>query len=162
MRFTRPLFSVVAVLTWALMATFLAGPAQAAAPADRHGGDRVLVAPPAPQGAAARPVPAAVSPTISPSTRWIHRAENETFDCNAGNLCLEVWDPTVAKWKVFFLYTCNRYSLSNWLGTGYYLNKQTGSVTSYFYNAQGQVLRAFTPPQVGTQDWDPVWSVRNC
>ena len=163
MRAKRSLFGVIAVVAWALLAAFATGPAHAAAGSGSRAGGTVQVTPPAPHDAGALAArAAAVSPTISPATNWIHRAENEEFDCKAGNLCLEVWDPTVSKWKVFFLYTCNRYSLSNWLNSGYYLNKQTGSVTSYFYGAQGQVLRAFSPPQVGTQDWNPVWSVRNC
>lgn len=162
MRAKRSLLSIIAVVAWALPAAFSTGSAQAATTPATHAGDRVQVAPPAPHGAASRSAPAAVSPTISPAANWIHRAEGELFDCTAGNLCVEVWDPTVSKWKIFFLYNCNRYSLSHWLGDGYYLNKQTGSVTSYFYGAQGQVLRAFSPPQVGTQDWNPVWSIRNC
>jgi len=162
MRAKRSLLGIIGVVAWLLLATFSTGPAQAATAPGTQTGDRVQVAPPAPHGAGAQSAVAAVSPTISPAANWIHRAEDEQFECKAGNLCVEAWDPTVGKWKIFFLYTCNRYYLSDWYNDGYYLNKQTGSVTSYFYGAQGQVLRAFSPPQVGTQDWSPVWSIRNC
>ncbi|MFJ9907395.1 hypothetical protein ACIRVK_31640 [Streptomyces sp. NPDC101152] len=149
MRAKRSLPGTIGVLACLLTALFATAPAQAATAPVPRAADHVQVA-------------AALSPTISPAADYIYRADDETFTCSPGNLCLEVWDPTVSKWKVYFLYTCARYSLSHWNGDGYYLNKQTGSVTSYLYDANGNVLRAFSPPQVGTQDWGPVWSVRNC
>ncbi|MEU9246521.1 hypothetical protein [Streptomyces shenzhenensis] len=149
MRAKRSLLGSIGVVVCTLMAVLTTGPAQAAiAPGPRTSDHAQTVA--------------AVSPTISPATDVSYRADDQTFTCGAGNLCLEVWDQTVSKWKIFYLYNCNRYYLSNWYGDGYYLNKQTGSVTSYLYDANGNVLRAFSPPQVGTQNWDPVWSVRNC
>jgi hypothetical protein len=149
MRDKRPLPGILAVAACMLLAAFSTAPAQAATGSGPDASVRTQAV-------------AAVSPTISTAANFIYRAEDEQFTCTAGNLCVEVRDPTVSKWKIFFLYTCNRYYLSDWYGDGYYLNKQTGSVTSYFYGAQGQVLRSFSPPQVGTQDWDPVWSIRNC
>ncbi|MFD4874387.1 hypothetical protein ACFWOB_13555 [Streptomyces sp. NPDC058420] len=149
MRAKRSLLGIIGVMISLLMAVFATGPAQAATASGPRTSDHVQAA-------------AAVSPTISPSTTVSYRTDDQTFTCGAGNLCLEVWDQTVSKWKIFYLYNCNRYSLSNWTGNGYYLNKQTGSVTSYFYDANGNVLRSFSPPQVGDQDWNPVWSVRNC
>lgn len=164
MRSKRSFLGIVGVLAWILMAVVSTGPAQAAtASANGVSGD-VRIAPPAPHDGGTRSAraEAAVSPTVSPAAHFIHRADGELFDCAPGNLCVEVWDPTVSKWKIFFLYHCNRYWLSDWHGNGYYLNKQTGGVTSYFYGQGGDVRRAVTPPQVGTQDWTPVWSIRNC
>jgi hypothetical protein len=164
MRSKRSFLGIVGVLAWILTAVVSTGTAQAAAAPGNGVSVDVRVAPAAPHGAgtlSARGA-AAVSPTIRPAVRFIHRADGELFHCDPGNLCVEVWDPTVSKWKIFFLYTCNRYYVSNWHGDGYYLNKQTGGVTSYFYGESGNVLRSFTPPQVGTQDWTPVWSIRNC
>ncbi|MER6221938.1 hypothetical protein ACWCYL_15615 [Streptomyces sp. 900105755] len=149
MRAKRSLLGIIGVLACTLTAVFATGPAQAATASGPRTSNHAQAA-------------AAVSPTISPSTTVSYRTDDQTFTCGPGNLCLEVWDPTVSKWKIFYLYNCNRYYLSNWYGNGYYLNKQTGSVTSYLYDANGNVLRAFSPPQVGDQNWDPVWSVRNC
>ncbi|MGY5046535.1 hypothetical protein ACWDE0_12880 [Streptomyces sp. 900105755] len=149
MRAKRSLLGIIGVVVCLLMAPLATGPAQAATASG-------------PRTSASAQVAAAVSPTISPATTVSYRTDDQTFTCGAGNLCLEVRDPTVSKWKIFYLYNCNRYYLSNWYGNGYYLNKQTGSVTSYLYDANGNVLRAFSPPQVGEQDWNPVWSVRNC
>ncbi|MFF7475751.1 hypothetical protein [Streptomyces sp. NPDC008092] len=149
MRAKRSLLGIIGVVVCLLMAVLATGPAQAATASASRSSNHAQAA-------------AAVSPTISPSTTVSYRTDDETFTCASGNLCLEVWDPTVSKWKIFYLYNCNRYYLSNWYGNGYYLNKQTGTVTSYLYDANGNVLRAFSPPQVGDQDWNPVWSVRNC
>ncbi|MEU1892792.1 hypothetical protein [Streptomyces pristinaespiralis] len=164
MRSKRSFLGIVGVLAWILMAVVSTGSAQAATASGNGVSGDVRIAPPAPHDGGTRSAraEAAVSPTVSPAAHFIHRADGELFDCDPGNLCVEVWDPTVSKWKIFFLYHCNRYWLSDWHGNGYYLNKQTGGVTSYFYGQGGDVLRAFTPPQVGTQDWTPVWSIRNC
>ncbi|ALC18949.1 hypothetical protein ACH46N_05580 [Streptomyces pristinaespiralis] len=164
MRSKRSFLGIVGVLAWTLMAVVSTGSAQAATASGNGVSGDVRIAPPAPHDGGTRSAraEAAVSPTVSPAAHFIHRADGELFDCAPGNLCVEVWDPTVSKWKIFFLYHCNRYWLSDWHGNGYYLNKQTGGVTSYFYGQGGDVRRAFTPPQVGTQDWTPVWSIRNC
>ncbi|MDR7320214.1 MULTISPECIES: hypothetical protein [Catenuloplanes] len=63
----------------------------------------------------------------------------------AGGRHGRVWDPTVSNWKVFDLYTCNRYHFSYWDGPGLYLNHQTGSAVSSVYNQSGGVLHTFTP-----------------
>ncbi|MFI9462128.1 hypothetical protein [Streptomyces xiamenensis] len=108
---------------------------------------------------------AAVSPTISPSAPFIHVSAGAQYTCESGNLCTAVWDPVVTKWKVFKLYNCNRYSLSNWLdgGDGTYRNTQTGNPTSYFYNQSGGVITSFKPfSGQRYQNWAPVWSIRNC
>ncbi|GAA4064981.1 hypothetical protein GCM10022233_44360 [Streptomyces shaanxiensis] len=159
-RAQRSVLGVIGALILALAAVFAAGPAQAASSSTN-----AAVAPPAPQGAQAADVSiAAVSPGISPAANFIHVAAGGTFDCTSGSLCAAVWDPTTSDWKIYYLYTCARYSLSNWNGTGYYFDEQTGGVTSYFYGQSGNVLRSFKPDG-GIRhevDWTPVWSIRNC
>lgn len=149
---------------FAMMLTALAtGPAQAAVPSDEPG-DRILTAPMAPRSAqpgAGRA--AAVSPSISPSVRTAYVSPTGQYSCSSGNLCTLAWDPTKSNWKIFYLYQCNRYSLSNWLAGGYYFDNQVGGVTSYFYDQSGNILKSFTPDNnQHEQNWTPVWSIRNC
>ncbi|MGI5376856.1 hypothetical protein ACQEV2_21925 [Streptomyces sp. CA-251387] len=167
MRDRRSLIGIIGALLCVLAAVFTATAPAQAAPA--HSADaapgRNLVAPPAPQGAQAADLSAAaVSPGISPAADFIHVAPGGTFNCGSGNLCTEVWDPTTNSWKIYFLYRCARYSLSNWIGGGYYYDHQTGGVTSYFYGQSGNVLHSFKPdwPTLHSYNWDPVWSIRNC
>ncbi|MEU6140225.1 hypothetical protein ABZ848_07690 [Streptomyces sp. NPDC047081] len=162
MRDKRSVLGLLAAFAVALAALFVAGPAQAAAPAAHGKAGHVLTAPAAPKDARAMSA-LAVSPGISPSTSTTHVAPGATYTCNVGNFCAGVWDPTTSNWKVFFLYNCARYSLSNWNGTGFYWDNQTGNPTTYFYNQGGGVIATVTPGagQV-SYDWTPVWSIRNC
>ncbi|MBY8874310.1 hypothetical protein K7640_20985 [Micromonospora sp. PLK6-60] len=106
---------------------------------------------------------AAIAPTISPAARRVRHVSNPaTTSCPSGNLCAFVWDPTRGNWKVFDLYYCHRYSLSYWQGTGSYNNHQYGGVRVTFYGQSGNVLKTFTKTGKGTQNWNPVWSIRNC
>ncbi|MEU8261799.1 hypothetical protein AB0C02_14410 [Micromonospora sp. NPDC048999] len=63
---------------------------------------------------------------------------------------------------MFDLYSCNLYHLSYWQGAGSYDNEQTGGVRVTFYGQSGNVLKTFTAKGKGTQNWDAVWSIRNC
>ncbi|MER5360600.1 hypothetical protein [Streptomyces sp. NPDC002785] len=165
MRHKRSLIGAISALILALTAGVTAGSAQAAAPLDRGDAGQVLRAPAAPAGAAvASPQGlAAVSPSVSPSATSQHVAPGGTFYCDSGNLCAAVWDPTTANWEIFHLYDCNRYYLSNWGNTGYYWNLQTGNPTSTFYGQSGNVIKTFKPfSERRQQDWNPVWSIRNC
>ena len=161
----RSFLGVLGVLVLALAAVFAAGPAQAAVPA-AHGTSTTvtLTAPTAPQGASALRSPAATTPGISPAVSFIWVAPGGTFACDSGNLCPVVWDPTTGTWKSFYLYNCNRYYVSYWNGGGYYVDHQTGNVTSYFYGSGGNQLASFTPdwPTLHSYNWDPVYSIRNC
>ncbi|MFD1829452.1 hypothetical protein ACFSJS_07225 [Streptomyces desertarenae] len=165
MRTKRSLLGLIAASASLLAAVATTGPVQAAAPAGDGAAARVLTAPPAPEeaGSASTRGTAAVSPGISPSVNTGHVPPNSDFSCSSGNLCALVWDPTRSLWKIFYLYRCDRYTLYNWLGTGYYANRQTGSPTSYFYGQSGNVIASFRPfSGTRTQNWDPVWSIRNC
>ncbi|MFI6340281.1 hypothetical protein [Streptomyces sp. NPDC050535] len=170
MRIRHSVIGVVGVLVWLLATLFVTGSAQAssaqaAAPVKAGTGGQLRVAPPAPEGArtASDLTVAAVSPTISPSVRYVHVATGEWYTCDWGNLCGEVWDPVVGKWKIFYLYTCNRYALSNWNGMGDYINAQTDGAVGTFYGQNGGVLRTVAADAVEhPQDWSPVWYIRNC
>lgn len=120
----------------------------------------------APQGAAQSTrahAPAAVPPTISPSVVTEHVSEVGGFTCHRGELCTQVWDPTVSRWKVFHLYNCRMYSLSNWLGSGYFVNNQTGNAVASFYDQNGRLLFRTSPDNVlYPLNWDPIWYIRNC
>ncbi|AYC35912.1 hypothetical protein DWG14_00120 [Streptomyces griseorubiginosus] len=163
MRNMRSIIGFFGVLAVALAALFVAGPAQAAPQQGAAKDGHVLVLPAAPAGVTPRSA-AANSPTTSPAAgRVVHVASGSTVNCTSGSLCTAVWDPTTGDWKVFFLYNCARYSLSYWNGGGYYVDSQTGGVTSYFYGQSGNVLKRFTPDNtVYSYDWTPVWSIRNC
>ncbi|GAA2403498.1 hypothetical protein GCM10010420_33410 [Streptomyces glaucosporus] len=164
MRTKRLLLGLAAAAASLATAVATTGSAQAAVPADHAPAARILKAPPAPAGAETVSAlgAAATSPGISPYARSIHVPANSDFPCGSGNLCTMVWDPTKSMWEVFYLYDCNRYYLSDWLGTGKYFNNQTGNPTSYFYDGGGNVINSFRPPASGSQNWDPVWSIRNC
>lgn len=100
-------------------------------------------------------------PTISPSVTVTH-GKSGTYTCYKGTLCTTVWDPVLNEWAIFHLYNCRTYSLSNWLGTGNYYDNQTGGVRSYFYGSSGNVLKSFTSGYNVSQNWDPVYKIKNC
>ena len=160
------ILGMAGVLACLLMAVFTMGSAQAAVPANHGAADHVLTAPAAPWSSASASalVAAATSPTVSPSASYIHVAPGGSFTCASGDLCTAVWDAATSNWKIFFLYQCNKYSLSSWNGTGYFWDHQTGGVPSHFYNQDGSIARSFTPDGGVThsQDWGPIWSIRNC
>ncbi|MFE2108992.1 hypothetical protein ACFXAF_24445 [Kitasatospora sp. NPDC059463] len=161
----RSALGVAGALTAVLTAFAGSAPAGAATTAAAPAG-RVLVAPPAPplQARTEAAAIAAGSPTVSPAAPFGHIPANSDYNCDPGYLCALVWDPTAGDYKIFYLYDCARYSLNGWNGQGFYADNQTGGVRSYFYDANGGVLKSFTPDGGAnhTQDWTPVWSIRNC
>ncbi|MFE6845302.1 hypothetical protein [Streptomyces sp. NPDC057686] len=163
MRVKRSVLGMVGITTMLLTAAFTTGSAEAAAPSEQGASARVLVAPAAPADARSAPLAAASSPGISPGVTTSHVAPSGSYTCNSGYLCTLVWDPTTSDWKMFHLYTCNRYSVYNWDGNGWYFDNQTGNPTSYLYNQGGGVVKSFRPGggQQG-QDWTPIYSIRNC
>jgi murein DD-endopeptidase MepM/ murein hydrolase activator NlpD len=107
------------------------------------------------------------SPTISPSDSapnadFEHVSAGGSYSCPFGTLCTGVWDPSVGKWKVFKLYYCRTYALSNWLGAGFFWNNQTPGTTAFFYGQSGNVLASFLPGGQLNYNWDPVWFIKNC
>lgn len=139
----------------------LAAPA-AARPSERSVGSHISTLSALPRDVRPEAAVAAVAPTISPAAFRVRHSPSKTVPCPSGNLCASVWDPTRSDWKIFDLYYCKRYYLSYWQGAGQYDNAQTGGVRVYFYGQAGNVLKSFTAGGVGQQNWDPVWSIRNC
>ncbi|MFE7895619.1 hypothetical protein [Streptomyces sp. NPDC057412] len=164
-RAQRSVFGVLGALILALAAVFAAGPAQAVSPSSGAVADHaLLIAPPAPSDAQAGASLAAASPGISPAVNTQHVPAGGSFSCGDGNFCAAVWDPTTSDWKIFFLFACQRYSVSNWLGDGAYYNQQTGNATASIYGQSGNLLVS-APADGGIIhdiDWDAVWSIRNC
>ncbi|MDN3027962.1 hypothetical protein [Streptomyces sp. S.PB5] len=140
MRPQRSLFGAVGTMTLVLASVFGSGTAQAASSGT-----------------------SAVAPTISPAAPSQLVANGDHITCGTGNFCAGVWDPTVGQWRVFFLYDCHRYYLSNWHGTGEVMNSQTDNAEATIYGQSGNVIQTFP---VSTEkpdvDWEPVWSIRNC
>ena len=106
---------------------------------------------------------AAVPPTVSPAADFFYYP-GPGYTCPEGNFCARVWDPTAGTYRVYKLYRCATYSLSNWLGVGGYANRQTGDrATATFYGQNGQVLKNVpVGGSIQDQDWGPVWKIRNC
>ena len=69
----------------------------------------------------------------------------------------------LSKWRVFKLFVCTTYAVSNWNGSGFYWDNQTGTPLSAFYGQFMNTLFSFRPG--GGQlavDWSPVWFIKNC
>ncbi|MCD7441448.1 hypothetical protein K4B79_24880 [Streptomyces lincolnensis] len=140
MRTKSSLLGAVGTMTLMLASVFASGTAQAAS-----------------SGASA------VAPTISPAADSRLVPDGSHITCDTGNFCAGVWDPTVNQWRVFFLYHCNRYYLSNWQGTGEVMNSQTDNAQATTYGQSGNVIQTFpVSTDAPDVDWDPVWSIRNC
>jgi hypothetical protein len=130
-----------------------------------------LVAAPVQASPGPSPAPAgeasilAVSPTISPQAESVgYVVDPWNYYCATGRACLAVWDPTTSGWyKVFDLYNCGEYRLSNWYGWGTMRNRQTGGVSVLLYG-QYHDLKGIYPVSIGTYqvDWTPIWYVRPC
>ncbi|MDQ0913665.1 hypothetical protein QFZ22_009737 [Streptomyces canus] len=104
----------LAGLSAALFAT--GGPAPAAVPSSDGSGARIVALPPAPGTvgpAVSAKAACGASPTTSPAVRTEHGPPGSTYVCDAGTLCTNVWDPTTSDRKTLFIYSCNRYYLSD-------------------------------------------------
>ncbi|MDO0935744.1 hypothetical protein QQY66_30195 [Streptomyces sp. DG2A-72] len=154
MQMRRKLARLVAgtgLVAGTLLAT---APAQAASPAEQTAG----VSAQADAGVLVS------SPSISPAAEQVRYVTSPTgYTCSYGRLCARVWDPNVSKWKVFDLYACRTYSLSQWNGTGGYVNNQTTGTTARFYNSSGSVIHSSTALDTDSSySWTPVWKIKNC
>ncbi|MEX1656449.1 hypothetical protein ABZ960_25280 [Streptomyces pseudovenezuelae] len=141
MRTKRSLLGAIGTMTLVLGSVCASGPAQAATS-----------------------TPSAVAPTISPAAPSQLVPAGDHVTCDTGNFCAGVWDPTADQWRVFFLYDCDRYYLSNWHGTGEVMNSQTDNAQATLHGQNGDVLRTFPVDTTDAPDvdWEPVWSIRNC
>jgi hypothetical protein len=107
----------------------------------------------------------AVSPRITPAARRVRYVSLiNDYSCPLGNLCVAVWDPTRLDYKVFDLYNCNLYHLSNWSGYGSLRNNQTGNVLTTFYDENYNETDYYRPdyPKTHYGFWNPIWHIRNC
>ncbi|NNN34453.1 hypothetical protein HLK59_29650 [Streptomyces sp. S3(2020)] len=140
MRPLRSLLGAVAVMALVPASVLASGPARAASSAT-----------------------SAVSPTVSPAAPSQLVPSGSHITCDTGYFCAGVWDPAADQWRVFFLYTCNRYHLSNWHGTGEVMNSQTDNAQATTYGQNGDVIETFpVSTDAPDVDWEPVWSIRNC
>lgn len=130
---------------------------------------RTFVAPPAPAEAIGGAGILAV-PTINPTVAVSYADPGGEYNCEYGTMCAWAWDTSQNKWKIFHLYNCRAYALSNWMGNGGFNNNQTTGTVARFYGQNGstQVVPPSTAPDVRSVNrgnfpgWDPVWFVRNC
>jgi hypothetical protein len=78
------------------------------------------------------------------------------LNCDYGYLCMTV------RGTNFRFYECRTWYLSDWTGTGPYINNQTVGTVASFYGQNGELLWTSTAYDEGTANWDPVWSLRPC
>lgn len=121
-----------------------------------------LQAPTAPSGTQWGSWTTARTPSISPAVTVTSVAAGQSYTCSSGTLCTVVWNPVAGNFSVFHLYTCRTYALSYWNGPGNWYDNQTGGVRSYYYGASGNVITTFTSGQNVSQDWTPVYKIKNC
>lgn len=125
---------------------------------------RTLVLPPAPDKAD-RDAGTLAIPTISPSVAVSYANPGQQYGCEYGTMCAWAWDTSQNKWKIFHLYNCRTYALSNWVGDGGWDNNQTTGTVARFYGSNGssEVLPASTAfERRHPISWNPVYYIRNC
>jgi hypothetical protein len=109
----------------------------------------------------------AAAPGMSPAPEratYIGRYDFYDYNCPSGRACLAVWNQAGSNWRVFDMYACRTYYLSN-AYTGAIKNKQTGGALVSMYGASGNFLYAFgtdTEPEPRSVNLEPVYSVRPC
>jgi hypothetical protein len=78
-------------------------------------------------------------------------------DCRYGYLC--TWHGQVRQ----DFYRCQRIWLTNWTGTGMFINQQTPGTVTTFYDRNGKVLsRSVAQHWIRSIDWNPIWSFQVC
>ena len=74
-----------------------------------------------------------------------------------------MWTGSNFTGKVFRLYYCQTYALSNWNGIGSYWNNQTGSATPKLLRQDGSVARTGAVQELSTSyNFAPIWYVKPC
>ncbi|WP_129786957.1 hypothetical protein [Promicromonospora panici] len=127
---------------------------------------RTLVLPPAPTEAeVGGDFGITAVPTISPTVAVSYANPGQQYGCEYGTMCAWAWDTSQNKWKIFHLYNCRTYALSNWIGDGGWDNNQTTGTVARFYGSNGstQVLSPSTAfERRHPISWNPVYYIRNC
>lgn len=142
----------------AMLGLFAAlGTASSASVAATNGPDQVTVTRVSHEGVSA------VSPTIWPPAERVRYWSSDSRTCPYKRLCVDVWDPTRNDYKIFDLYACGPYRLSNWLGFGNFENNQTAGTVGRFLDRNGHEVHNTGPAWGwGGVNWDPVWSIKAC
>ena len=85
--------------------------------------------------------------------------------CDVGNFCIYTGPNYTG--KVFQLYHCRSYSLSNWNGIGSWFNNNSGGAHAYILDRKGNTL-VDSGPNIGQNFYDdsynfkPAWFVKAC
>jgi hypothetical protein len=91
--------------------------------------------------------------------------ENNThISCPSGHFCLYTNQVPGPNGKIFALYHCREYSLSNWLDRGWVYNNNTGGAPGFLRdrnhaNLPGGTIAAQSGANV---DFFPIWYVKAC
>jgi hypothetical protein len=132
---------------------------------------RTFTAPPAPAEADGGFGSMAV-PTINPTVAVTYANPGGQYNCEYGTMCAWSWDTSRNQWKIFHLYNCHKYALSNWTSEADagFVNNQTAGTVARFYGQNGST--EVVPASTAFDDrsvydgnfggWDPVWFIRNC
>lgn len=110
-------------------------------------------------GATVQPRAAAAVPTTSPAVEHVYVPGGAATPCPSQYACVSV--PYGTGWYVFKFIAYRTYTVSNWVGTGPFLNRQTGGAAARYDNANGSQLGCV--PADGQHHWinlTPVYRVR--
>lgn len=109
---------------------------------------------------------AAESPTISPGPARPPRytSSSTEYDCPREFACFAVYDPMHRAYKVFDLWACGTYALSNWLRFGSLRNSQILNAHVVLLDANRRPIGQPYPPDglAKVVNWDPVYWIRPC
>lgn len=137
--------------------TSAAGPAGARATSLQQRVDDVLAALPGDHRVSATEVKYdGLTVTVDPRYSAAGGTVTPFLSCAYGHLCMTVNGTN------FDFYVCQTWNLTNWTGTGPYINNQTTGTVARFYGQSGNQLWASTAYDSGTANWDPVWSLKVC
>ncbi|GAB2684832.1 hypothetical protein [Kribbella swartbergensis] len=110
-------------------------------------------------GAPASTRAVAAAPSTSPAVERVFVSGSQTTPCKPGYACAAV--PYGNGAYIFKFIRYDGYSLSNWLGTGYFVNNQTGGAAARYDNVSGGQLGCVPAGYVRYNiDWNPVWRIR--
>lgn len=112
-------------------------------------------------GALAVPAAAVAGPTDNENASVAGVASVAAGACPSGYLCL--YTRTGLTGRMFKLFHCQFYALSNWNGRGSVRNNQTGGVAAYLYGQDKHGTTSLIP--AGShfdQDFRPAWYAKPC
>ena len=83
-------------------------------------------------------------------------------DCPFAHFCIYTHSFATSNSKVFSLYRCREYSLSNWLDQGFVWNNNSGGAPGWLRNRNHGNLRTFAAGEADWYNFFPVWYVKAC